>query len=295
VLQHLAQLAVNGIITGTILALTGVGVTLVFGIQRIANIAHGEYLTFGAYVALLVNTGLGLNLFVAAIAAVVATAGLAVVLHFVVLKPLAGRGLVATSLITVGLGLMVRDVVFLVAGPRIRKLAIDQTAVYDLGPVRISPGQAVAVAITLITVPAVAYFLARTDTGKAMRAVADNRDLAAVSGIDVERMGTLVWSLAGALAGVGGIMLAAVQGTVDPNIGNQVLFMIFTTAVLGGIGSAYGALAGGYVLGLVMELSTWEGLFGGLEARFKPVLAFVALILLLLYRPQGLFGKARVL
>ena len=294
-LQHLAQLTVNGIITGTILALTGVGVTLVFGIQRIANFAHGEYLTFGAYVALLVNTGLGLNLFIAAIAAVLATAALAVVLHFVVLKPLAGRGLVATSLITVGLGLMVRDVVFLVAGPRIRKLAIDQTAVFDLGLVRISPGQAVAVAITLITVPAVAYFLARTTTGKAMRAVADNRDLAAVSGIDVERMGTLVWSLAGALAGIGGIMFAAVQGTVDPNIGAQVLFMIFTTAVLGGIGSAYGALAGGYVLGLVMELSTWEGLFGGLEARFKPVLAFVALILLLLYRPQGLFGKARVL
>ena len=212
-----------------------------------------------------------------------------------VLKPLAGRGLVATSLITVGLGLMVRDVVFLVAGPRIRKLAIDQTAVFDLGLVRISPGQAVAVAITLITVPAVAYFLARTAAGKAMRAVADNRDLAAVSGIDVERMGTLVWSLAGALAGIGGIMFAVVQGTVDPNIGAQVLFMIFTTAVLGGIGSAYGALAGGYVLGLVMELSTWEGLFGGLEARFKPVLAFVALILLLLYRPQGLFGKARVL
>jgi branched-subunit amino acid ABC-type transport system permease component len=295
VLQHLAQLAVNGIITGTILALTGVGVTLVFGIQRIANFAYGEYLTFGAYVALVVNTGLGLNLFIAAIAAVLATAGLAVLLHLVVLKPLAGRGLVATSLITVGLGLMVRDVVFLIAGPRIRKLSIDQTAVFDLGLVRISPGQAVAVAITLITVPAVAYFLARTTIGKEMRAVADNRDLAAVSGIDVERMGTLVWTLAGALAGIGGIMFAVVQGTVDPNIGAQVLFMIFTTAVLGGIGSAYGALAGGYVLGLVMELSTWEGLFGGLEARFKPVLAFVALILLLLYRPQGLFGKARVL
>ena len=189
-LQHLAQLTVNGIITGTILALTGVGVTLVFGIQRIANFAYGEYLTFGAYVALVVNTGLGLNLFIAAIAAVLATAGLAVLLHFVVLKPLAGRGLVATSLITVGLGLMVRDVVFLVAGPRIRKLSIDQTAVFDLGLVRISPGQAVAVAITLITVPAVAYFLARTTAGKEMRAVADNRDLAAVSGIDVERMGT---------------------------------------------------------------------------------------------------------
>lgn len=291
----LAQLVVNGIITGTILALTGVGVTLVFGIQRIANFAHGEYLTFGAYIGLLVNTGLGQNLVVATIAGVAATALLAAALHFAVLKPLAGRGLVATSLITVGLGLMVRDIVFLVAGPRIRKLDIDQTAVFDLGLVHISPGQAVAIAITLVTAPAVAWFLARTTAGKSMRAVADNRDLAAVSGIDVERMGAYVWLLAGALAGIGGIMFAVVQGTFDPNLGFQVLFLIFTTVVLGGIGSAYGALAGGFILGLAMELSTWQGFFGGLEARFKPVLAFVALILLLLYRPQGLFGKARVL
>jgi neutral amino acid transport system permease protein len=295
VLQQLAQLIVNGLITGTILALTGVGATLVFGIQRIANFAHGEYLTFGAYVGLLVNVGLAQNLVVATVAAVAATALLAVALHFAVLRPLAGRGLVATSLITVGLGLMVRDVVFLVAGPRIRKLDIDQTAVFDLGFVRISPGQAAAIAITLVTAPAVAWFLARTSIGKSMRAVADNRDLAAVSGIDVERMGTYVWLLAGGLAGIGGIMFAVVQGTFDPNLGFEVLFLIFTTVVLGGIGSAYGALVGGFILGLAMELSTWQGFFGGLEARFKPVLAFLALIALLLYRPQGLFGKARVL
>ena len=294
-LQQLAQLVVNGLITGTILALTGVGVTLVFGIQRIANFAHGEYLTFAAYVGLLVNAGLSQNLVVATLAAIAATAFLAVGLHFAILRPLAGRGLVATSLITVGLGLMVRDVVFLVAGPRIRKLNIDQTAVFDLGFFRISPGQAVAIAITLVAAPAVARFLARTTIGKSMRAVADNRDLAAVAGIDVERMGTYVWLLAGALAGVGGIMFAVVQGTFDPNLGFEVLFLIFTTVVLGGIGSAYGALAGGFILGLAMELSTWQGFFGGLEARFKPVLAFVTLIALLLYRPQGLFGKARVL
>ena len=294
-LQQLAQLTVNGLITGTILALTGVGATLVFGIQRIANFAHGEYLTFAAYAALLLNTVYGQNLVVATLGAMAATALLALALHFAVLKPLSGRGLVATSLITVGLGLMVRDVIFLVAGPRIRKLDIDQTAVFDLGLVRISPGQAVSLAMTIVVAPAVALFLARTTVGKSMRAVADNRDLAAVSGIDVERMGTYVWLLAGALCGIGGIMFAAVQGTFDPNLGFQVLFLIFTTVVLGGIGSAYGALVGGFVLGLAMELSTWDGFFGGLEARFKPVLAFVALIGLLLYRPQGLFGKARVL
>ena len=293
--QHFAQLVINGVITGTILALTGVGATLVFGIQRVANFAHGEYLTFAAYLSLVLNASLGQNLIVATLGAVIGTALLALAIHYLVLKPLRGRGLVAMSLITVGIGLMLRDVVFLVAGPQIRQLAIDQSAVYDLGIVRISPGQAVAIGITLVVAPALAIFLSSTGTGKAMRAVADNRDLAAISGIDIDRIGAYVWILAGGLAGIGGILFAVVQGTFDPNLGYQVLFLIFTTVVLGGIGSAYGALVAGLVLGLIMELSTWSGLAGGLEPRFKPLLAFVTLILLLLYRPQGLFGKARVL
>jgi branched-subunit amino acid ABC-type transport system permease component len=293
--QHFAQLVINGVITGTILALTGVGATLVFGIQRVANFAHGEYLTFAAYVGLILNASLGQNLIVATLGAVIGTALLALGLHYLVLRPLRGRGLVAMSLITVGIGLMLRDVVFLVAGPQIRQLAIDQSAVYDLGIVRISPGQAVAIGITLVVAPALAIFLSSTGAGKAMRAVADNRDLAAISGIDIDRIGAYVWILAGGLAGIGGILFAVVQGTFDPNLGYQVLFLIFTTVVLGGIGSAYGALVAGLVLGLIMELSTWSGFAGGLEPRFKPLLAFVTLILLLLYRPQGLFGKARVL
>jgi len=293
--QQLAQLIVNGVITGTILALTGVGATLVFGIQRIANFAHGEYLTFAAYLGLILNSALGLDLLSATLGAMLGTAALAVALHLLVLKPLRGRGLVAMSLVTVGLGLMLRDAVFILAGPQIRQLRIDETVVYDLRLVRISPGQAVAVAITLVVAPSLALFLARTPLGKAMRAVADNRALAEISGIDVDRIGTYVWLLAGGLAGIGGVLFAVVQGSFDPTLGFQVLFLIFTTVVLGGIGSAYGALVGGFVLGLVMEVSTWSGFAGGLEARFKPVLAFVALILLLLYRPQGLFGKARVL
>jgi neutral amino acid transport system permease protein len=294
-LHELAQLTVNGLITGAILSLTGVGATLVFGIQRIANFAHGEYITFAAYVGLFLNVDAGQNLMIATLGAIVATALLALALHFAVLRPLRGRGLVATSLVTVGLALMLRDLVFMVAGPNIRQLRIDQTTVFDLGLVRISPGQLAAIAMTFVIGPALAYFLARTTTGKSMRAVADNRDLAAISGVPVDRIGAYVWLLAGALAGVGGIMFAVVQGTFDPNLGFQVLFLIFTTVVLGGIGSAYGALAAGSILGLAMELSTWSGLAGGLEPRFKPVLAFLALIGLLLYRPQGLFGKARVI
>ena len=131
-------------------------------------------------------------------------------------------------------------------------------------------------------VPAVAYLLARTPIGKSMRAVADNRDLAAISGIDVDRIGTYVWILAGALAGLGGVMFADDPGHVRSQSRLPDPVPDLHTVVLGGIGSAYGALVGGLVLGMVMELSTWSGFVGGLDARIKPVLAFVALIVLLL-------------
>jgi len=289
--QQLAQLIVDGLITGTILALTGVGATLVFGIQRIANFAHGEYLTLAAFAAYGFSVVGGLGLVVSIGLAMAVTGLLAVVIHLVVLRPLRGRGLVAMSLITVGLGMMLRNLVFLFAGPQLRELPVDQAVVYRVWILSISPGQLASVAVAIVVAPALAYFLARTRLGKSMRAVADNRDLASIAGIDVDRIGTRVWLLAGVLAGLGGVMFALVQGTFDPNLGTQVLFLIFTTVVLGGIGSAYGALVAGLLLGLAMELSTWSGLFGGLDARFKPILAFATLIVLLLFRPQGLFGR----
>ena len=292
---RLAQLLVNGVITGSILALAGVGATLIFGIQRIANFAHGDFLTIGAYAAFVVNVVLGQNLLVAALGAMGAVALFGVAAHFGLFRPLRGRGTVAIALVSVGLGLLIRNVIFIIAGAQIRQFNVNQSEVFTIGVIRLSPGQAVAVAVALVVAPLVALFLARTRLGKQMRAVADNRDLAAVSGIDVERIGVSVWILAGGLAGLAGVMLGLSQGVFDPNMGLGPLFLIFTVVVLGGIGSAYGALVAGLALGLAMELSTWDALFGGLDSKYKPVLAFVVLILLLLYRPQGVFGQARVL
>jgi len=293
--EQLAQLVVNGLITGSILALTGVGASLVFGIQRIANFAHGDYLTIGAYVAFVVNVVFHQNLVLAALSGTLATAAFALIAHFGLFRPLRGRGTIAISLITVGLGLVIRDALYLIAGSQVRVYAVSQSQVLTFGFIRLSPGQTVTIVVALIVAPLTTLFLARTRLGKSMRAVADNRDLAAVAGIDVERMAIYVWILAGGLAGLGGVMLALVQGPFDPGLGLAPLFLIFTTVVLGGIGSAFGALTAGLALGLTMELSTWSGLFGGIEAKYKPVLAFLVLILLLLYRPQGLFGRARVL
>jgi neutral amino acid transport system permease protein len=294
-LAQFGQLFVNGVITGSILALAGVGATLIFGVQRIANFAQGDFLTIGAYAAFVVNVVLVQHLLLAALAAMGAVALFGVAAHFGLFRPLRGRGTVAIALVSVGLGLLIRNVIFIVAGSQARQFNVNQSEVFTIGVVRLSPGQAVSVAVALLVAPLVALFLARTRLGRQMRAVADNRDLAAVAGIDVERIGVYVWILAGALAGLAGVMLGLSQGTFDPNMGLGPLFLIFTAVVLGGIGSAYGALVAGLVLGLAMELSTWDALFGGLDSKYKPVLAFAVLILLLLYRPQGLFGKARVL
>ena len=147
----------------------------------------------------------------------------------------------------------------------------------------------------MVVTPALRYLLARTPIGKSMRATADNRDLAAVAGIDVDRIGRQVWFLAGALAGLGGVMSAVVQGVFDPTSASRSLFMIFTTVVLGGIGSAYGALVAGFIARARDGTFDLERIRRRARAKFKPVLAFVALILLLLWRPQGLFGRARVL
>ena len=189
--QQFLQLLLNGLITGTILALTGVGATLVFGIQRIANFAHGELLTFGAYVGLLLERGARARTSSSPhLPPCSPPRVLALALHLAVLHPLRGRGLVATSLITVGLGLMLRDVIFLVAGLGVRKLT-DSTSRWSmtLASIRISPGQAIAVALAVVVTPALTLLLARTPLGKSMRAIADNRDLAAIAGIDVDRIG----------------------------------------------------------------------------------------------------------
>jgi neutral amino acid transport system permease protein len=294
-MDNLAQLVVNGLVTGAIISMGAVGATLVFGVLRIGNFAHGEYLTLGAFAALLANIGLGQDLIVATLVAIVTTALFAILMEFVLFRPMRGKGSASLFIVTIGLALVVRHAIYLVVGSSSQQYTVDQFAVYEVGPVRFSPGALVATVCAIVTIPLVGLVLARTRVGKSMRAVANDPELAAVAGIDTSRVAIYTWAMAGALAGLAGVLLALLQGTFNPELGWSVLFLIFTAVILGGIGSAYGALIGGFVLGLLMEVSTWSGFLGGLDVRFKPVVAFAALILLLLYRPQGFFGKARLL
>jgi branched-subunit amino acid ABC-type transport system permease component len=290
------QLFANGLVTGAVYAIAAVGVSLVYGILRLVHFAYGDVMTFGAFVALTCDTTLGLGIALSALIAMVATAVLSVGLDVVLWRPLRARraGFMSLFLASIGLALVLRQVVFLAWGPQPRAYDVDPFKVYTLGSVRLSGAQGIAIVVAVVAIVLVALLLAFTTLGRTMRAVADDRALAAVAGIDTGRVVLATWVLAGLLAALAGVLAGLVQSTFDPNFGFTLLLPVFAAVVLGGIGSAYGALAGGLLLGVVSELSTWEALAGGVDPVYKPVVAFGVLILVLLARPQGLLGRARL-
>jgi len=295
--DELVQLLVNGTVTGSVFALAAVGISLVYGTLRIVNFAHGDYLTFGAYMALLVNLHWGQGMLWATLFAIALTALLAIVLEYVLWRPMRRKGAKFISLFvtSIGLALVLRSLLLLGGGAGPRTYQINVFQVYSWGPVRLSQSQLLAVAISLCAIVFLALLLARTQLGKSMRALSDNPDLAAVAGIDIDRIVVYTWLIAGALAGLAGVLAGLIQTSFDPNMGFQLLLPVFAAVVLGGIGSAYGALVGGLVLGIVEELSTWTRLHGGVNPTWKPVVAFAVLIGVLLARPTGLLGRARLL
>ncbi len=289
------QLLVNGLVTGSVFAIAAVGVSLIYGILRLVNFAYGDVMAYGACMAFLFNVTLGLQMVLSTALAMVATAVLSVALELVLWRPLRARGagFMSLFLASIGLALILRQMLLLVAGPQSRAYDVNPYKVYVIGSVRLSGSQAIAIAVAVVAIVLVGVLLSSTSLGRTMRAVADDRALAAVAGIDTGRVVLLTWIVSGLLAGLAGVLAALVQSTFDPNFGFALLLPVFAAVVLGGIGSAYGALVGGLVLGVVTELSTWGGFFGGVNSVYKPVVAFAILIGVLLVRPQGLFGRAR--
>ena len=290
------QLLANGLVTGSVIAIGAVGVSVVYGILRLVNFAYGDLMAFGALIAYGCNGPWGLGMVPSALIAMAATAALSVALDLVLWRPLRARraGFMSLFLASIGLALVLRQSLLLAAGPQPRSYRVDPFKVYVLGSVRLSQAQVITIAVATATILLLGVFLARTTLGQTMRALSDDRALAAIAGVNVGRVITVTWILSGLLAGIAGVLAGLVESSFDPNFGFHLLLPIFAAVVLGGIGSAYGALAGGLALGLAMELSTWSTLFGGVNPVYKPVVAFVLLAAALLVRPQGLFGRARV-
>lgn len=290
------QLLANGLVEGSIYAIAALGVSLVYGILRLVNFAYGDMMAFGALIAYGCNGPLHQSMVVSALAGMAATAVLCLVLDVVLWKPLRARraGFMSLFLASIALSLLLRQGLLLGAGPQPEAYRVNPYRVFVLGSVRLSEAQVISIATAGATIVVVAIFLARTTAGQTLRAMADDRTLAAIAGIDVTRATQLAWIVSGLLAGLAGVLAGLVEYSFDPNFGFELLLPVFAAVVLGGIGSAYGALAGGLALGVAEELSTWSGFAGGVNPTYKPVVAFAVLALALLVRPQGFFGRARV-
>jgi branched-chain amino acid transport system permease protein len=290
--DRFADLAANGLKVGAIVALASVGLSLIFGITGLVNFAHSELVTFGALVAWEFNS-MGLPLPFAAVLGVVGGGVLGYVLERGLFRPLRHKrrmGNTALMVVTIGLSQFLRNVYLLFfdgAPRRFEDYAIQQAV--DIGPISILPKDIFIIVLSLGLLLLVGYLLKTTRTGTAMRAVADNRDLAESSGIDVQRIILVTWVLGSALAALGGILYGTTQ-TVSWDMGFTILLAMFSAVVLGGLGSAYGAMVGGLVIGMAGEVSTYW-----LETEFKYVIALGVLIVVLLVRPQGILGvKERV-
>lgn len=282
-LVDLLQLSVYGIVLGSILTLGAIGVSMIFGILRFAHFAHGDLMTVGAYVGLSFLALTGLPVWWALPAGMVGAAATALLVDRIVYQRIRRTQPVILLISSFGMALILRSVVQLIWGPQVYSYRSGIQRPWWIGDIAIVPNHVWILLAAVLIVAALHLFLTRTRMGKAMRAMSDNMDLALVTGIPAERVIMLTWLLGGALAAGAGVLLG-MDSRLTPTMGWNILLPVFAAAILGGIGRPYGAIAGGMIIGLAMEIST---LF--IEPSYKPAVAFVIMVAVLIVRPQGIF------
>ena len=298
------QLFVDGLVAGAMIGLGAIGVTLTYAILRFANFAHGEFVAAGAYLTLSISGALvavfgmaqpiapfsfGPTLVAAGLAAMLLTGVVALGLDAALFKPLRRRGAAVIILVIASFGasLALRSLIEFVFTSKPVYLTRELQIAMPLGGgLRATPDQMAMLGIAAVLVALVHVVLTRTDTGRAMRAVAENRDLARVAGVDVDRVIVAVWLLGGALACVAGLM-SGLLVQVRPYMGFDLLLPLFAAAILGGIGSVPGAMVGGLVVGLCEALAAQT-----VGAEWRAGVGFVVIVAVLTLRPNGLFGRA---
>jgi neutral amino acid transport system permease protein len=288
--HELAQATINGLVSGAYFALGAAGLTLVYGVLKLVNFAHGEFLTFGAYMAIVARSAFGFPLGLALPFAFVTTALLALAIEMVMWRPMRrkGAGVMQLLLMALGLAFVIRNVIQLIAGTEVRQLGANVTSSVTFHGLHIGRTELWVVILAFAVLVALATMLSRTRLGMHIRALSDNPELAATTGLDTDRIIVYTWVLAGGLAGIAGVVYGASIGVITPNLGFGIVLSIFAAVIVGGIGDAYGALAGGVLIGLVQEWSTLV-----VPVNLKVAVGFGAMILVLILRPQGIFGHAR--
>lgn len=282
--SQLIQLLINGIAVGSIIALAAVGLTLTYGILRLSNFAHGDFMTLGAYITLFANT-LGLNIWLSMGVGVIVTIAAFLLSEKAIWAPMRSRRTTPTTLviISIGLALFLRNGIILLWGGSNYSYQLPVAEAIQIGTLRIPRYDLIVTVIALVAIVGLHYLLQNTKVGKAMRAVADDLDLARVAGIKVDQVILWTWIITGCLTALGGGMLGLVEA-VRPNMGWFLILPMFAAVILGGIGNPYGAIAGAFVIGIAQEVSTYF-----LRTEYKLAVALAIMILVLLFRPQGLF------
>lgn len=297
VLVQALQLAVGGLVFALLLAMASLGLSMIFGTTGLTNFAHGELITFGALMAWAVDRlqgnivigGVNCTMVTGIIAAVVFSGLFGWLQDRILWRPLRrrGTGLIAAMIVSIGLSVFLRNVYQYVFGGDAHNYSQwTNPSPWHLGVIDVTPKDAGVLALSVVVLVAVTVALQRTRLGKATRAVSDNPALASSSGINVDRVISVVWTVGAALTGLSGVLLGMTQG-FDYQVGFKILLLVFAAVILGGLGSIWGALVGSLIIGIFVEVSTVV-----VPAELKFVSALVVLIVVLLFRPQGLLGRA---
>ncbi len=278
-----------GLVTAAILSLSAVAFTLEYAVTNIANLAHGEILTVGAYVAYLIQQSTG-NLLLAAFGAAAAGGIVALGMHTLVIDRFvrSGIGAMATFIATLGVSFVIQNVLVIFFGAANVAYTIPQSAPHQIGPFLWTSTEE-EIIISALCITAVLYvIITHTKFGKALRAVFQNRDLARVTGINAHLVSAATWFLAGLVAGYAGFILAESVGTFNPYFGFSFFLITLTAAVAGGLGKPFSTMAGAAIVGIALEFTG-----GYISASYELAFAFAILAIIILVRPRGLFTSAR--
>ncbi|MGT2924677.1 branched-chain amino acid ABC transporter permease [Streptococcus caviae] len=281
------QQLINGLILGSVYALLALGYTMVYGIIKLINFAHGDIYMMGAFIGYFLITQYHLNFFVALVLTMVLTAVLGVVIEFLAYRPLRNSTRIAALITAIGVSFFLEYSMVRLVGAN--KHAFPQTLAtvkYNFGPISVTNVQLIILGVSIFLMLALQFVVQKTKMGKAMRAVSVDSDAAQLMGINVNSTISFTFALGSALAGAGGVLIGLYYNSVDPLMGMVPGIKAFVAAVLGGIGIIPGAAVGGFLIGLLETFSVSIGL-----ASYRDAVVYAVLIIILLVRPAGILGK----
>ncbi|UZF91118.1 branched-chain amino acid ABC transporter permease [Bosea sp. NBC_00550] len=284
-MTQLLQALINGVMTGTLIAVPAIGFSAIFAVLRYPNFAIAAYATIGAFAAWWANAQMGLPVMAALVVAFVVTGAVGVVAEETALKRLRNNGALIVAIASIALNLVLENIVRFIFGNDMRGYDLPIARDLRFGELRIGPQQLQSLLLAVLIMAAMFAFLRYTRFGKAMRAVADNPDLARLKGIDPARIAIVTIFLGAGLTGMGGVLIG-LDTSIDPLTGYRVLLSVFAASVLGGLGSIPGAVLGALMLGVAEELALLA-----VPATYRTAVGFVAILLMLTFRPRGILGE----